>query len=118
MEVVNVLDKLSLFQEHCKPKIIAQLNDYDIRVVKVSGEFVWHKHDDTDDFFFVLKVGSPSRCVTAMLSWGLESCSSFRRGVEHYPRCDEEVHLLLIEPTGTPNTGDAGGERTVTPEQI
>jgi hypothetical protein len=79
VEVVNVLDKLSLFQEHWKPKIIAQLNDYDIRVVKVSGEFVWHKHDDTDDFFFVLKVGSRSRCVTAMLSWGLESCSSFRR---------------------------------------
>jgi mannose-6-phosphate isomerase-like protein (cupin superfamily) len=118
VEVVNVLDKLSLFQEHWKPKIIAQLNDYDIRVVKVSGEFVWHKHDDTDDFFFVLKGRLTIQMCHGDVELGPGELFVVPKGVEHYPRCDEEVHLLLIEPTGTLNTGDAGGERTVTPEQI
>jgi len=85
---------------------VAQLNQSDVMVVKVKGEFVWHKHDDTDDFFLVLKgtldIELRERTVT------LQPGELFivPKGVEHRPVAREEVHLLLIEPTGTPNTGD------------
>src|SRR5213079_934454 len=80
---IDLSEKLATFSEHWSPRAVAQFNDCDVMVVKVKGEFVWHKHDDTDDFFVVPK------------------------GVEHRPVAREEVHLLLMEPTGTPNTGDA-----------
>jgi mannose-6-phosphate isomerase-like protein (cupin superfamily) len=104
---INLADKLATFAEVFSPRTVAQLNDYDVMVVKVQGEFVWHKHDDTDDFFLVLKgeldIKMRDRTVT------LRSGELFivPKGVEHCPLAREEVHLLLIEPTGTPNTGDA-----------
>ena len=104
---INLADKLATFSEHWSPRTIAQLNDYDVMVVKVQGEFVWHKHDETDDFFLVLKgeldIELRDRTVT------LRAGEMFivPKGVEHRPVAREEVHMLLIEPTGTPNTGDA-----------
>jgi mannose-6-phosphate isomerase-like protein (cupin superfamily) len=106
MDKINLAEKLAVFSEHWSPRTVAQLNDYDVMVVKVKGEFVWHKHDDTDDFFLVLKgvldIQMRDRSVT------LRPGEMFivPKGVEHCPLAREEVHLLLIEPTGTPNTGD------------
>ena len=103
---INLAAKLETFSEHWSPRTVAQYNANDVMVVKVKGEFVWHKHDDTDDFFLVLKgildIELRDRTVT------LRAGEMFvvPRGVEHRPVAREEVHLLLIEPTGTPNTGD------------
>ena len=118
MEKVNLAQKLGLFAEHWSPKTVATLNDYKIMVVKVKGDFVWHRHDDTDDFFLVL-----SGRLTVQLRGRdvvLEPGELFvvPRGEEHCPRADEETHILLIEPKGTPNTGDAGGPRTAREERI
>ena len=117
-EKISLADKLALFSEHWQPKIVANINDYDVRIVKIKGEFVWHKHDETDDFFLVL-----DGRVTIQLRDGdveLEKGELFvvPRGVEHCPRADEEASLLLIEPAGTPNTGDAGGSMTSEAQRI
>jgi mannose-6-phosphate isomerase-like protein (cupin superfamily) len=107
MPKINLAEKLSTFSEHWSPRTVAQLNDYDVMVVKVKGEFVWHKHDDTDDFFLVLNgtLDIQLRDRTVTLSPG--EMFIVPKGVEHRPVAREEVHILLIEPTGTPNTGDA-----------
>lgn len=118
MNKVNLAEKLTLFEEHWRPKTVAQLNDYDVLVVKLQGDFVWHKHDDTDDFFLVLKGRLTIQMREGDVELGPGELFVVPKGVEHCPRCDDEVHLLLIEPVGTPNTGDAGGERTATPEPI
>ncbi|MBR1213418.1 cupin domain-containing protein [Bradyrhizobium sp. JYMT SZCCT0180] len=104
---IDLSEKLSTFSEHWSPRTVTQFNNCDVMVVKVKGEFVWHKHDDTDDFFLVLKgvldIQLRDRTIT------LESGQMYvvPKGVEHRPVAREEVHLLLIEPAGTPNTGDA-----------
>jgi mannose-6-phosphate isomerase-like protein (cupin superfamily) len=104
---IDLSEKLSTFSEHWSPRTVAQFNDYDVMVVKVKGEFIWHKHDDTDDFFLVLKgvLDIELRDRTVTLRPG--QMYIVPKGVEHRPVAREEVHLLLIEPTGTPNTGNA-----------
>ena len=106
-EKVNLSEKLAAFSDTFSPRTVAQLNNYDVMVVKVQGEFVWHKHDDTDDFFLVLKgeLDIQLRDRTVTLRPG--ELFIVPKGVEHCPRAREETHLLLIEPAGTPNTGDA-----------
>ena len=106
MNGINLADRLSTFSEHYKPRTVAEFNGNDVMLVKVKGPFIWHKHDETDDFFFVLK-----RRVTIQMREGNVTLSAGEmfvvpRGVEHCPVADDEAHLLLIEPTGTPNTGD------------
>ena len=115
---VNLAAKLALFQEHWNPKIVARLNDYDVILVKVKGEFVWHKHDETDDFFIVLKGHLTIQLRDRNVELDEGDLFIVPRGVEHCPRADEETHVLLIEPVGTPNTGDAGGPLTTEKEQI
>ena len=118
MEKVNLAQKLALFNEHWSPKTVASLNDYKVMVVKVKGEFVWHKHDETDELFLVvagrLVIQFRDRDVV------LEPGELFvvPRGVEHCPKADVETHVLLIEPRETLNTGDAGGDKTVEPVEI
>jgi mannose-6-phosphate isomerase-like protein (cupin superfamily) len=103
---INLAAKLSTFSEHWQPRTVAEFNGNDIMVVKAQGEFVWHKHDETDDLFLVLKgelvIELRDRSVT------LHPGELFivPKGVEHRPVAKEEVHVLLIEPSGTPNTGD------------
>lgn len=106
MSVVNLEQKLSTFAEYWSPKIVEKFNGHDIMVVKAKGEFVWHAHPETDDFFLVLKGN-----LTIQLKEGdvhLKAGEMFvvPKGVEHRPVAAEEVHLLVIEPVGTPNTGD------------
>ena len=104
---VNLAEKLARFSDHWAPRTVAQLNEYDIMVVKVRGEFVWHRHDDTDDFFLVLSGRLVLRLREGDVVLGPGELYVVPRGVEHQPFAEEETHLLLIEPTGTPNTGDA-----------
>ena len=106
-EKINLTEKLAQFSEHWAPRTVAQLNDYDIMVVKVQGEFVWHSHADTDDFFLVLKGRLTIRLRDREIVLLPGELFVVPRGVEHQPFAEEETHLLLIEPSGTPNTGDA-----------
>ena len=107
MPVVNLAQKLAAFTDCWSPKIVAGYNDNDVMVVKVKGEFVWHKHDDTDDFFFVVRGNLTIQLRSGDVRLGPGDLYVVPKGVEHRPVADEEVHLLLIEPKGTPNTGDA-----------
>ena len=114
-DAIDLSQKLSAFTDHWSPRTVAQFNAHDVMVVKVQGEFVWHKHDDTDDFFLVLNgvLDIEMRDRTVTLKPG--QMYIVPKGVEHRPVAREEVHLLLIEPTGTPNTGDAA---TAAPRKV
>ncbi len=113
-EAVDITERLSLFSEHWSPKVVARLNDDEIKLVKVKGEFVWHTHDDTDELFIVIagELTIQLRDGDVRLSAG--QLFVVPRGVEHCPISDGETHALLIEPTGVINTGDAGGALTAT----
>jgi mannose-6-phosphate isomerase-like protein (cupin superfamily) len=113
---VNLEEKLASFEEHWKPRIVAMLNDYKIVVVKVQGDFVWHKHDETDDFFMVLKGHLTIQLRDRDIELDEGEVFVVPRGVEHCPRADREAWLLVIEPEQTINTGDAGGELTTQPQ--
>jgi len=106
-DAINLAAKLASFSEHWSPRAVARFNDLDVMVVKVLGEFVWHKHDDTDDFFLVLQGRLDIRLRDRTITLGPGELYVVPRGIEHCPMAREETHLLLIEPTGTPNTGDA-----------
>jgi mannose-6-phosphate isomerase-like protein (cupin superfamily) len=117
-EKVNLAQKLRLFDEHWQPKIVARINDNDVRIVKVKGEFVWHKHDDTDDFFLVLQGHLTIQLRDRNVELDAGELFVVPRGVEHCPHADEEASVLLIEPAGTINTGDAGGPLTTEAQSI
>jgi mannose-6-phosphate isomerase-like protein (cupin superfamily) len=103
---INLAEKLATFSDHWSPRTIAQFNNCDVMVVKVQGEFVWHKHDETDDFFLILKGKLDIQMRDRTVTLGPGEMFVVPKGVEHRPVAREEVHMLLIEPTGTPNTGD------------
>ena len=117
-EKINLAAKLALLEKPYEPGIVGFINDYKLQVVKVKGPFVWHKHEDTDDFFLVLS----GRLTIHMRDRDvdLEPGEIFvvPRGVEHCPEAEDEAHVLLIEPRDTVNTGDAGGEMTAAPRLI
>lgn len=106
MDAIRLAKKLASFTEHWSPKIVGSFNGHDVMVVKAKGEFVWHSHPDTDDFFFVLKGRLTIQLRDGDVHLGPGDLYVVPRGVEHRPAAEEEVHLLLIEPAGTPNTGD------------
>jgi mannose-6-phosphate isomerase-like protein (cupin superfamily) len=107
MEAINLAAKLATFSEYFKPRTVGQFNGHDLMVVKVKGPFVWHKHDDTDDFFLVLQGSIKIKLRDSDVVLGPGEIFVVPKGVEHCPVADEEAHILLIEPSGTPNTGDA-----------
>ena len=117
-EKINLAAKLALLEKPYEPGIVGFINDYKLQVVKVKGPFVWHKHEDTDDFFLVLS----GRLTIHLRDRDIElepgELFVVPRGVEHCPTADEETLVLLIEPRGTSNTGDAGGERTAEPVEL
>ena len=118
MDVVNINAMLARFTEHWSPKKIAQVNDYDVRVVKVQGEFTWHQHPDTDEFFLILdgQLTIQMHDRNVVLTSG--ELFVVPKGVEHCPRADTETALLLFEPSSVVNTGDAGGDLTAEVEQL
>jgi mannose-6-phosphate isomerase-like protein (cupin superfamily) len=109
---INLADKLSRIPEHWSPRIIARMNDYDFKLVKLKGEFIWHDHKDTDETFIVLEgeLTIHLRDRDVILRRG--EMFVVPKGVEHKPEAARECHLMLIEPVGTVNTGDAGGAMT------
>ena len=106
MTPINLAEKLSTFSDYFSPRTIAQYNECDVMIVKAKGEFVWHSHEDTDDFFLVLKGSLDIELRDKTITLNSGEMYIIPKGVEHRPVAREEVHLLLIEPTGTPNTGD------------
>jgi mannose-6-phosphate isomerase-like protein (cupin superfamily) len=107
---VNLREKLASFDEHFQPKIVGYFNDNKLMVGKLRGEFVWHSHPDTDDFFFVVKGKLTIQLRDRDVELSEGELFVVPRGVEHCPRADEDTHILLIEPRGTPNVGDADAQ--------
>jgi mannose-6-phosphate isomerase-like protein (cupin superfamily) len=106
MNAINLVEKLATFAECWQPRTVGQFNGHDLMVVKVKGEFVWHRHDETDDFFLVLKGRVTIQMRDRDVTLGPGELFVVPRGIEHCPVAEEEAHILLIEPTGTPNTGN------------
>jgi mannose-6-phosphate isomerase-like protein (cupin superfamily) len=111
-EVINFARKFELFSEQWQPKVVAELNDYQFKIVRIEGDFLWHDHPETDEAFVVLdgelRIDFRDRSVTL----GPGEMFVVPKGVEHKPFAAKEVRMLLIEPRGTLNTGHEGGERT------
>ena len=116
--IVNLAEKLALLDAPFHPGIVAYFNDNKVAVVKVLGEFVWHRHEDTDDLFLVLSGRLVIDLRDGRIELGPGELYVVPRGVEHRPRADVETHVLLLEPRGTANTGDTGGEMTVAEAEI
>lgn len=111
-KAINLNEKLSLFSDHWAPKIIAQMNNYHFKVVKFQGEFVWHRHDHTDEVFIVLdgEMSITFRDGSVALKAG--EMFVVPKGAEHRPIAKKECKAMLVEPAGTVNTGETGGEMT------
>ena len=109
---INLAAKYALFNEYWAPKVIAQMNDYQFKVVKIEGDFIWHSHADTDETFIVLEGELRIDFRDGAVQIGQGEMYVVPRGVEHKPYAHQEVRLLLIEPCGVLNTGAEGGERT------
>ena len=119
MEKVNLAQKLALFSEHWSPRIVADVNDCQVKLAKFQGEFVWHRHEREDELFLVLegRLRMDFRDRQVWLERG--ELIVVPRGVEHRPVAEQEVHVLLVEPRGTLNTGDVREARTVErPERL
>jgi len=114
---VNVAEKLSLFTEHYRPRVIGELNDSHVKVVKLQGEFLWHHHDNEDELFYVVKgeLGMRVREDGAETEFTIlpGEFIIIPRGVEHLPSAEQETHVLLLEPRTTLNTGNLVNQRTV-----
>ena len=109
---INFTGKLAMFEQHWSPKVIAEMNDYQFKLVKAQGEFVWHEHADTDETFIVLDGKLRIEFRDGQVDLAAGEMYVVPRGVEHRPVAQSEAKLLLIEPRGVVNTGDAGGALT------
>jgi mannose-6-phosphate isomerase-like protein (cupin superfamily) len=119
IEKVNLADKLSLFSDYWSPKIVGELNDSHVKLVKLKGEFIWHHHDDEDELFLVVKGKLVIRLRDRDIELERGEFVIIPRGVEHLPVAEEEVQILLLEPKTTLNTGNIKDKRTVAePERI
>jgi len=111
-EAINFAKKFALFDEQWQPKVVARMNDYQFKLVKVEGDFVWHDHKDTDEVFIVLdgtlRIDFPDGSVEI----GPGEMFVVPKGVAHKPYAVREAKILVVEPSGVVNTGEAGGERT------
>ncbi len=106
MKAINLADKLATFSEYWQPKTVATFNGHDVMVVKVKGEFSWHEHANSDDFFLVIKGEITIRMNEGDVTLRQGEMFTVPMGMPHCPFAKKEAHLLLIEPTGTPNTGN------------
>ena len=109
---INLQQKLALFTEQWQPKVIAEMNDYQFKVVRLQGDFVWHSHSDTDEAFLVLEGQLRIDFRDGAVEIGPGEMFVVPKGVEHKPYAEHEVKLMLVEPRGVKNTGDDAGERT------
>lgn len=119
MEKINLAEKLASFSSHWKPKIVGELNDQHVKLVKFQGPFLWHHHEAEDEMFLVLKGRLDMEFRDRTVSVGEGELIIVPRGVEHRPVAEQEAHVLLFEPASTLNTGNVQNERTVqNPERI
>ncbi len=109
---INLEEKLAKFSEHWAPKIVAQMNNYHFKVVKFQGEFVWHSHSDTDEVFIVLDGEMSIAFREGTVKLKASEMFVVPKGVEHKPVAEKECKAMLVEPAGTINTGDTGGDIT------
>ena len=111
-QAINLRSKLALFSEYWSPRVIAEMNDYQFKLAKIAGEFVWHAHADTDEVFLVIDGSMRIEFRDGAVALQAGEMFVVPRGVEHKPVAETECRIMLIEPRGTLNTGDAGGTRT------
>jgi mannose-6-phosphate isomerase-like protein (cupin superfamily) len=109
---INFKEKLATFSDHWSPKIIAQMNDYHFKLVKFQGDFVWHRHDDTDEVFIPLEGEMSIEFREGKVNLKSGELFVVPRGLEHKPCAQKECKVMLVEPAGTVNTGNAGGALT------
>ena len=113
MEIINIAQKFNLFNEHWSPRIVGELNDSHIKLAKLRGEFVWHQHENEDEMFLIIKGKLLIKLRERDLWLNEGEFVVIPKGVEHYPVAEEEVHVMLLEPKSTLNTGNQKNERTV-----
>ncbi|QFT53251.1 cupin domain-containing protein [Microbulbifer sp. THAF38] len=111
-KVINFREKLAKCSGHWSPKVVAEMNDYQFKLVKIQGEFTWHDHPDTDEVFIVVSGQMEIEFRDNTICLGPGEMTVVPKGVEHKPRAEQECEILLVEPRGVVNTGDAGGELT------
>lgn len=111
-KAINLQEKFGLFVEQWTPKVIAEMNDYQFKIVRLVGDFIWHDHKDTDETFIVIEGNLRIDFRDGFVDIAAGEMFVVPRGVEHKPYAEREVKVLLIEPRGVVNTGDKGGERT------
>ena len=109
---INFAEKFRLFDDQWQPRVVAEMNDYQFKIVKLQGDFIWHDHKDTDETFMVIEGELRIDFRDGAVRIGAGEMFVVPKGVEHKPYAEREVKLLLIEPRGVLNTGHAGGERT------
>lgn len=114
MKKINLEQKFALFNEHWTPKIITELNDYQIKIVKVEGDFVWHNHSDTDEFFLIIDGTLFIEFESETMELNAGELYVVPQGIQHRPYALEECKVMLIEPRGVINTGEASSELTAT----
>ena len=107
MDKINLAEKFDLVQEHWHPHLIAELDNYDIKVVKIAGEFVWHKHDDADEMFLIIKGAMNMEMRDRTVSLTAGEMIVVPKGIEHRPTAQDECEIVLFERQGLVNTGDA-----------
>ena len=112
MSTINLEEKFNLFSDHWSPKVIAEMNDYQFKLVKIQGEFVWHNHPDTDEVFIVIEGSMKIEFENETVQLNEGEMLVVPKGVEHKPYADSECKVMLVEPRGVVNTGDADSELT------
>ena len=112
MDTINLKEKLGKFSDHWTPKVIAEMNDYQFKLVKIQGEFVWHNHPDTDEVFIVIEGSMKIEFENETIELNEGEMIVVPKGVEHKPYADAECKVMLVEPRGVVNTGEADSELT------
>ena len=109
---INIIDKLKKFNDYWSPKVVAEMNDYQFKLAKISGEFIWHHHESTDEVFFIIKGNMIIEFKDRVVELTKGEMYVVPKGVEHKPYAEKECHIMLIEPRGIVNTGQITNERT------
>ncbi|MFL2983509.1 MAG: cupin domain-containing protein [Candidatus Neomarinimicrobiota bacterium] len=109
---INIREKFKFFSEHWSPKVIAELNDYQFKIAKIKGRFIWHSHDETDEVFIVIKGKMQLEFRKGMIELGEGEMYVVPKGIDHRPFAHEECEIMLIEPKGVVNTGEVVNDLT------
>ncbi|HIB23919.1 MAG TPA: cupin domain-containing protein [Candidatus Poseidoniales archaeon] len=117
MEKINLREKLSKFSDHWSPKVIAEMNDYQFKLVKIKGDFVWHNHEDTDEVFIVIEGKMKIEFENETVELNEGDMYVVAKGIQHKPSAENECKIMLVEPRGVVNTGNTEGELT-TPNDV